>query len=82
MGKADYYAPGDFNRLCERTGQKVKASNTRKEWNNRIVRTESWEPRQPQDLIRSRPDNQQVADPRTEPADVFATTNEVKAEDL
>jgi len=82
MGKADYYAPGDHNVICDRTGKKVKASQTRKQWNNLIVREESWEPRHPQDLIRSKPDHQQVPDPRSEQEDVFLATNEVKAEDL
>lgn len=82
MGKADYYKPGSFNRICERTGFKVKAEGTQKEWNNRIVRKESYEPRQPQDLIKSRPDRQQVRDPRTEAADRFLATNEVTRDDL
>lgn len=77
MGKADFYKPGDFNRICDRSGFKVKASWTRKEWNNNIVRSKSWEPRQPQDLLRSRPDRQQVPDPRSEATDSFVDTNEV-----
>ena len=82
MGKADYYADGQHNKICDRTGFKIKSSWAQKEWNNQVVRTESWEQRQPQDLIRSRPDNQQVADPRVEPEDQFAATNEVQPEDL
>ncbi len=82
MGKNDYYRPGSWNRICDRTGFKIKAEDTRKEWNNLIVRKESWEPRHPQDLIRSKPDHQQVPDPRTPQPDVFLATNEVKAEDL
>lgn len=82
MGKADYYEPGSFNRICDRTGFKVKANATRKEWNNSIVREESYEPRQPQDLIRSRPDNQAVTDPRAEADDVFVGVNDVTADDL
>lgn len=82
MGKADFFRLGDWNRICDRTGFKIKASQTRKEWNNQIVRKESWEPRHPQDLIRSKPDRQQVEDPRTERADYFLNTNEVSSEDL
>lgn len=76
-GRADYYAPGDFNRICSRTGFKIKASQTKKEWNNQIVRRESWEARHPQDLLRSRPDRQQVPDPRSEATDTFLGTNDV-----
>ena len=82
MGKADYYADGQHNKICDRTGFKIKSSDARKEWNNFTVRQESWEQRQPQDLIRSRPDRQQVPDPRTEQTDSFVGTNEVKPEDL
>lgn len=66
-----YFKPGDFARICDITGFKVKASQTRKRWDKMIVRKESWEPRHPQDLLRSRPDRQQVPDPRSESTDVF-----------
>lgn len=82
MGKADFLRVGDWNVICERTGKKIKASQSRKEWTNAIVRKESWEPRHPQDLLRSKPDRQQVPDPRTEQEDVFLTTNQVQPEDL
>ena len=82
MGKADFYAPGQHNKICDRTGFKIKSSWAQKEWNNLVVRKESWEKRQAQDLIRSKPDRQQVPDPRTEQTDRFLTTNEVQAGDL
>lgn len=66
MGRADYYRDGDYNVICDRTGFKLKRSECRKEWNNMIVRKESWEPRHPQDLLRSRPDSQHVDDPRSD----------------
>lgn len=77
-----HYVSGDYNRICERTGFKVKASQTLKEWTGRIVRKESFELRQPQDLIRVRPERQMVHDPRSEPDDNFLATNEVVASDL
>lgn len=82
MGKADFFKPGDYNRICDRTGFKVKASWSREEWTGSIVRTESWEERQPQDLIRSVEDRQAVDKPRTEGPDQFLGTTEVKASDL
>lgn len=63
-GRADFYRRNDFNRICDRTGFKVKASNTRKEWNGLIVRAESWEPRHPQDFVRGRRDQQSVREAR------------------
>lgn len=66
------YIPGDFWRICERTGFKVRASHTSKEWTGSIVRDVSWEPRHPQDFVRGRPDDQRVVDPRPRPTDVFS----------
>ena len=77
MGKSDFLRVGSWNRVCDRTGFKIKAEGTRKEWTNSIVRKESWEPRQPQDLLRSRPDHQQIPDPRSEQDDRFLDPNEV-----
>lgn len=82
MGHADHYVPGAHNKICDRTGFKIKSGEAQKEWNNHIVRRLSFEMRQPQDLLRSRPDRQQVADPRSEATDVFLGTNDVSADDL
>lgn len=71
-GRADYYRHGDFNRICDRSGFKVKASRTQKEWNGLIVRREDWEPRHPQDYVRGVRDQQSVREARPEPvADTF-----------
>ncbi len=73
MGKADWYKPGDYNQIDDRTGFKVKASWTRKEWTGSITRTKSWEERHPQDLIRSVLDRQDIDDPNPEQPRVFLT---------
>lgn len=65
--KRQKYIPGDFYRICDRTGFKVRASETTKEWTNQIVRNKSWETRHPQDFVRGVPDHQRVIDPRPEP---------------
>lgn len=80
-----YYKPGDHNIICDRTGFKLKRSQCRTEWNGLLVRKESWEPRHPQDLIRSIPDNQAVPAGEANPwpdDDYFLDTNEVQASDL
>ena len=82
MGKADFFLPGSYNQICDRTGYKVKDTWSRKEWTGNTVRRESWEERHPQDLIRSVQDRQHVDDPNPEAADNFLTDNEVKASDL
>ena len=61
------YIPGDFWRFCDRTGFKVRASTTRKEWTGLIVRDASWEPRHPQDFVSGIKDQQSVPEPRPEP---------------
>lgn len=63
------YIPGDHYRICDRTGFKVRRSETTKEWTGQIVRDKSWETRHPQDYVRGVPDHQAVKEPRPEPAD-------------
>ena len=72
---------GQHNKLCDRTGFKIKNEETKKEWTNAVVRRESWEERQPQDLIRSQPDNQVVPDPRDGGTDTFLAVD-VDPDDL
>ena len=77
-----YAALGDYNVICDRTGFKLKASECKLEWNGFFVRNESWEPRQPMDLIRAFPDPQTVPIPRPGQADVFITAADVTRDDL
>ena len=44
--------------ICERTGFRVKPGTLVKEWDGVMVRPESYEPRHPQDFVRSRPEAQ------------------------
>lgn len=71
MGTKLSYKPGSFYRICQRTGFAERAERTQKEWNNLIVRTKSWEPRQPQDLVRGVRDIQTVPEPRPRSPNVF-----------
>lgn len=82
MGKADYFKPGSFNRICDRCGFKVKAEDTRLEWNGAIVCKHHWEARHPQDKIKGRKDRQIVPNPRPDPDAVFLTVNQVTVDDL
>lgn len=63
------YIPGDFWRICDRSGRKVRASQTIKQWDGLIVAREEYEDRHPQDFVRGRKDEQSVPDPRPEPID-------------
>lgn len=58
------YVPGRFYRICDRTGFKVPASETVKQWNGLVVRKQSAEPRHPQQFVRGRADKQSVPLPR------------------
>ena len=82
MGASDYWAPGQYNIQCQRTGFKIKSGNTKKEWTGQSVRSQSWESRHPQDLIRSIPDRQDVPDPNPEAPDTFLAVGDVSESDL
>ena len=68
-GRADYYAPGDWNALCYICGQKFKASELVKHWKGYMVCSKDWEPRHPQDFVRAVPDVQTPPWVQPEPAD-------------
>lgn len=64
MGRHYKYRPGSFYRVSDHTGFPVRAEYTRKMWNNLIVEESTYEPRQPQDLVRGLKDQQSVPDAR------------------
>ncbi len=68
---ADNYKPGDHYIQDDRTGFKIRASEARREWTGQYVHKDAWEPRQPQDLVRSRVDKMSVDNPRPRAPDVF-----------
>jgi hypothetical protein len=63
------YKKGDYKAFRDRTGFRVYGSDCRMQWNGLFVRKESWEPRQPQDFVKSKKDDQTVpiARPGTDP---------------
>lgn len=63
------YRPGDFWRIDDRTGRKVRSSETVKQWDGLIVHRDEFETRHPQDFVRGRIDRQRVPDPRPETTD-------------
>ena len=52
-GRADYLLLGDWNAVCYECGRKRKASTLMRHWQGYYVCPEHWEPRQPQDFVRS-----------------------------
>jgi|ERR1700678_1908631 len=51
-GRADYFAPGDFNAACSMCGRKRKASTMVRNWQGLYRCPDHNEPRQPQDFVR------------------------------
>ena len=68
MGRENYYKPGSWYRVCDRTGFVVRAERTRKEWDGLIVRGRSFELRNVQDFVKGVPDDQTVPEARPKPA--------------
>ena len=48
------YIAGDHWNTCQRCGQDIRLSASRKEWTGLIVCKSCWEPRHPQDFVRGR----------------------------
>jgi hypothetical protein len=70
MGRADYYAPGDWNAVCSMCGRKRKASTMVLNWQGMRRCPEHNEIRHPQDFVRAVQDVQTV--PWSQPPnDVF-----------
>jgi hypothetical protein len=61
------YLKGDFWRICEECGFKMRASQTHKRWDGLIVCDADFEERHPQDFVKGVIDRQTVPDPRPEP---------------
>lgn len=77
--------PGDFRVICDLSGFQCWASETVMTWDNkRVLRrfVGSEATRHPQDLVRARPDDQTVKNPRPEPADTFLEVGDVSPSDL
>ena len=71
MADDKHYVPGTFYRICDMTGFKVRSFRTKKQWNNIIVRDQSWEARQPQDFVRGVRDEQNAPEPRPRAVNTF-----------
>lgn len=70
----DYLKRGSHNVICDRCGIKYKADELKKEWQGYMVCATCFEPRHPQDLIRSVRDHKPKAYYRPEPEPDFIDT--------
>ncbi len=73
-GSRDYLKRGSHNVICDRCGFKFKGEELQKEWTGYMVCSTCYEPRHPQDFVRSKPDQQPKAYYRPEPSDNFINT--------
>ena len=64
-----WYKHGSWNAICDRCGFEFKMHQLRKDWQGLMVCREDWEPRHPQDFLRTRPERGGVPIARPEPAD-------------
>jgi len=67
-----FYRGGDYYQIDDIRGTKVRASNTRKQWDGMVTHGHSFSPRQPQDLVVGVRDDQSVPIPRPRQANVFS----------
>lgn len=75
---SDKYIPGGAYTICQRTGFKVRISDTVIEPRTRLrVHKDHADPIHPQDHIRAKRDKQVFRKAVSEPADVFLALNEV-----
>ena len=71
MGKADYYAPGDHNAICDQCGFKYKMSKLKTQWDSLITCPTCFDYRNPQEFVKGVLDIQQVADNRSDSDPTF-----------
>lgn len=67
----DRYEKGGYYRVDDRSGARVRAYNTREEWNGALVDAADFEPRNQQEFLRSVRDDQSVPKPRPVPPLAF-----------
>lgn len=76
------YVKGDPWCICQRTGHKVRMSQTRLEWDGLRVWVGAWEARHPQDYVRGRKDDMSVKGALPRSPDVFLAPGDVTPGDL
>jgi len=82
MAGGTYYAKGQHNVICDRSGYKLKSGDAVTTWDGLVVQPEDWEPRHPLDFSAKPRDRQTVENPRPRPADIFLEYGDVTADDL
>jgi len=77
MSKPNRYVKGEWNVICDYCGMEKKSSEVKLTWDNALVCSDTcWEPRHPQDFVKSKVDKQRVPPhlARPDDRDNFTTT--------
>ena len=80
MERRPHYRKGEHLFDCQVCGQTFYSSDKRIRWDGAIVCKEDWEPRHPQDFVRSKPDDQTVDHPNNRPAFQYDEDTYLKAQ--
>lgn len=73
MGRADYYAEGQWNVWCDRCGRKMKSSEVKKTHDGYYTCDRCWYPRHPQELNQGKKDDQSVPFTTQQPSVIFTS---------
>lgn len=72
MSEDDTYRKGGYWIIDDRSGERIRATDARREWDGDVVHKDDYEERHPQELMRGRRDNQKPNGPiRPEEIPVF-----------
>jgi hypothetical protein len=71
MGRADYFAEGQWNVHCDRCGRKMKSGEVKKTYDGYYTCDRCWYPRHPQEFNRGMKDDQSVPFVTQEPSTIF-----------
>ena len=75
----NYYISGEFNLICDRCSEKIKAHKAKHEWTGFIVCDDCYETRHPQDFVKASIDKITTPFARPRPADQFVTVTYINA---
>lgn len=76
------YQPGDAFAICDSCGLRFFLSELKKDWRGYMVCKDDYEPRHPQDTVKSRADKIVIDNARPEVTDIFLEPGDVTPEDL
>jgi hypothetical protein len=82
LNSRDGYRKGDHWIVDDRSGERIRRSEARREYTGAVVHHADWESRHPQEYVRGKRDREAVKNPRPEPVDTFIgpLTTEINAD--